>query len=155
VIPTTGRLLGVDLGSRRIGVAVTDSDQKLATGVTALIRSGDRAADHGALAALVAQYDAVGVVVGLPISLSGHAGPAAQSVLDEVAEIRAAVGVEVATEDERLTTRQAARTLRTGGRHGRAQRRVIDQSAAAILLQSWVERRSGYRLSVSQDGCEH
>jgi putative Holliday junction resolvase len=148
-------LLGFDLGSRRIGVAVTDSGQTVATGVAALTRSGDRSADHRALAALVAEYDAVGVVVGLPISLSGRSGPAAQSVLAEVAEIRASVGVEVATEDERLTTRQAAGALRTGGRHGRDQRRVIDQSAAAILLQTWVERRSGYRLSVSQDGCEN
>jgi putative Holliday junction resolvase len=148
-------LLGVDLGSRRIGVAVTDSGQTVATGVTALTRSGDRALDHRALATLVAEYDAVGVVIGLPISLSGDTGPAARHVLDEVAEIRANVGVEVATEDERLTTRQAAGALRTGGRPGRDQRRVIDQSAAALLLQTWVERRSGYRLSVSQDGCEH
>lgn len=155
MIPPTGRVLGVDLGSRRIGVAVTDSGQTVATGVTALTRSGDRAGDHRALAALVAEYDAVGVVVGLPISLSGDAGPAAQQVLEEVAEIRATVGVEVATQDERLTTRQAAGALRTGGRQARDQRRVIDQSAAAILLQTWVERRSGYRLSVAQDGCDH
>jgi putative holliday junction resolvase len=155
VIPPTGRLLGVDLGSRRIGVAVTDSGQTVATGVTALTRSGDRAVDHRALAALVSEYGAVGVVVGLPISLAGHAGPAAQGVLDEVAEIRASVGVEVATEDERLTTRQAAGALRAGGRRRRDQRHVIDQSAAAVFLQTWVERRSGYRSSVSQDGCEH
>jgi putative Holliday junction resolvase len=155
VIPTNGRLLGVDLGSRRIGVAVTDSGQAVATGVTTLTRSGDRAADHRALAALVAEYAAVGVVVGLPVSLSGKAGPAAQAVLDEIAEIRASVRVEVATEDERFTTRQAAGALRSGGHRGRRQRHVIDQSAAAVLLQTWVERRSGYRLSVSQDGCEH
>jgi putative Holliday junction resolvase len=152
VIPTAGRLLGVDLGSHRIGVAVTDSGQTVATGVTALARSGDRARDHRALAALVAEYGAVGVVIGLPISLSGHAGPAARGVLDEVAEIRACVGVEVVTEDERLTTRQAAGALRAGGRRGRDQRHVIDQSAAAVLLQTWVERRSGYRLSDSQNG---
>jgi putative Holliday junction resolvase len=141
VIPTTGRLIGIDLGSRRIGVAVTDSGQTVATGVTALGRSGDRGADHRALAALVADYGAVGVVVGLPISLSGQLGPAARAALAEISEIRDAVGVEVATEDERLTTRAAAGALRAGGRRERQQRGVIDQSAAAVLLQTWVERR--------------
>jgi putative Holliday junction resolvase len=154
VIPATGRLLGVDLGSRRIGVAVTDSDQTVATGVATLTRSGDRASDHRTLAALVADYAAVGVVVGLPVSLSGNTGPAARAVLDEIAEIRASMGVEVATEDERFTTSLAAGALRAGGHRGRRQRHVIDQSAAAVLLQTWVERRSGYRLSVSQDGCD-
>jgi putative Holliday junction resolvase len=143
VIPRAGRLLGVDLGSRRIGIAVTDSSQTVATGVTALIRSGNRAGDHQALAALVAEYDAVGVVVGLPVSLSGRIGPAAQAVLDEVAEIRASVGVEVATEDERLTSRAAAEALRASGVRTRARPGVLDQSAAAALLQTWVERRSG------------
>ena len=79
-----GRVLGVDLGSKRIGVAVTDSDQRIATGVAVLTRTGDRAADHRALADLVAGYQAVGVVVGLPLSLSGRMGPAAQAVADEV-----------------------------------------------------------------------
>ena len=141
VIPTTGRLIGIDLGSRRIGVAVTDSGQTVATGVTALGRTGDRAADHRALAAVVADYGAVGVVIGLPISLSGRLGAAAVATLAEISEIRDAVGVEVVTEDERLTTRAAAGALRAGGRRERQQRGVIDQSAAAVLLQTWVERR--------------
>ncbi len=111
MIPT-GRVLGVDLGSRRIGVAVTDRAQRVATGVAVLARSGDRAADHRALADLVADYEAVGVVVGLPLSLSGRARPAARAVLDEVAEIQDGVAVEVVTVDERLTTRAAAGALR-------------------------------------------
>jgi putative Holliday junction resolvase len=142
VIPTHGRLLGVDLGSRRIGVAVTDSGQTVATGVMALTRSGDRAADHRALAELVADYGAVGVVVGLPVALSGRVGPAAASVLEEVGEMQASLGVEVTTQDERLTTRAAAGALRAAGHGTRQQRGVIDQSAAAELLQTWVERRS-------------
>ena len=138
---SAGRVLGVDLGSRRIGVAVTDSNQRVATGVTVLARSGERATDHQALAGLVADYEAVGVVVGLPLSLSGEAGPAARAVLEEVAEIQAAVAVEVVTVDERLTTRAAAGALRAAGRRERDQRHVIDQHAAAVLLQTWVERR--------------
>jgi putative pre-16S rRNA nuclease len=142
VIPSTGRVVGVDLGGRRIGVAVTDSDQRVATGVATLARRGDQAMDHQALALLVADYDAVGVVVGLPVSLSGRVGPAAGAVLDEIARMRASVGVEVVTEDERLTTRAAAEGLRASGTPRSRHRNVIDQSAAAVLLQNWVERRS-------------
>ena len=142
MIPPTGRVVGVDLGSRRIGVAVTDSDQRVATGVTTLPRAGDPAADHRALARLVADYGAVGMVVGLPVSLSGQLGPAARAALEEVAQLRAALGIDVVTEDERLTTRAAARALRASGSPSRRRRNVIDQSAAAVLLQNWVERRS-------------
>jgi putative pre-16S rRNA nuclease len=140
MIPT-GRVLGVDLGSRRIGVAITDSAQRIATGVTVLARTADRDADHRALAELATSYQAVGIVVGLPLSLSGRMGPAAEAVAAEVAELQEAVDVEVVTVDERLTTRAAAGTLHAEGRNTRAQRGLIDQNAAALLLQTWVEQR--------------
>jgi putative Holliday junction resolvase len=136
-----GRVIGLDLGSARIGVAVTDSEQTVATGVALLVRSGDRGADLRAIAGLAEEYDAVGVVVGLPLSMSGATGPAALAVLEEVAHIQAAMSVEVDTVDERLTTVAASRSLRASGRKARDQRGVIDQSAAAVLLQSWVDRR--------------
>ncbi len=117
-IAVPGRVVGIDLGSRRIGVAVTDSAQRVATGATVVRRSGDRSADHRALAELVADYAAVGVVAGLPVSLSGHVGPAAAAVLQEVDELRHALPVEVETVDERLTTRTAARGLQRGGPPG-------------------------------------
>jgi len=105
-----------------------------------LHRSGDRSSDHRALAGLVDDYRAVGVVVGLPISLSGQLGPAATAVLAEVAELRSSLNVDVETIDERLTTVAAAGALRSRGRTTRKQRSVIDQTAAAILLQSWVDK---------------
>jgi putative Holliday junction resolvase len=142
-------VLGVDLGSRRIGVAVTDSGQTVATGVATVARSGDRAADHRALARLVAEYEAVGVVIGVPLSLSGKVGPAASAALTEIGEIRALLGVEVMTEDERLTSRVAAGALRAGGYGDRNQRAVIDQSAAAVFLQTWIERRMSAGRSLS------
>jgi putative holliday junction resolvase len=139
-----GRVLGVDLGSKRIGVAISDSDQRIATGVTVLSRSGDQAADHQALADLVSGYQAVGVVVGLPLSLSGQMGPAARTVAAEIGELQERLTVDVVAVDERLTTRAAAATLRAEGRRAREQRDVIDQNAAALVLQTWVEqRRSG------------
>jgi putative Holliday junction resolvase len=137
----SGRVLGLDLGTRRIGVAVTDAGQTVATGVTAIVRGRDRALDHQAVAELVAEYDAVGVVVGLPYSLSGRSGPAAHAALVEVEELRSVLPVEVATMDERFTTVAAATALRAGGRRQRGQRQVIDQSAAAVLLQGWVDRK--------------
>jgi putative Holliday junction resolvase len=138
-----GRVLGVDLGSKRIGVAVTDSEQRVATPLTVLTRTGDRVADHQALADLVTSYQAVGLVVGLPLSLSGQIGPAAAAVAAEVGDLRQRVGVEVVSVDERLTTVAAAGTLRAQGRSARDQRGVIDQNAAALLLQTWVEQRRG------------
>lgn len=140
-IAAPGRVVGIDLGSRRIGVAVTDSAQLVATGATVVRRSGDRGADHRALAELVVDYGAVGVVAGLPVSLSGAIGPAAAAVLQEVDELRHALPVEVETVDERLTTRTAARGLHAAGRRARDHRPVIDQAAATVLLQTWVERR--------------
>lgn len=92
------------------------------------------------MADLVAEYEAVGIVVGLPLSLSGEVGRAAAAVLAEVDELRHAVDVEVDTVDERLTTRQAAEGLRAAGRAGRDQRQVIDAAAATVLLQSWIDR---------------
>jgi putative Holliday junction resolvase len=136
-----GRLLGLDLGSRRIGVAVTDSGRAVATGVQALARSRDRRTDHAAVARLVAEYEAVGVVVGVPWSLSGEAGPAAQHVLAEVTELRSALDVDVITVDERLTTVAASGALRAGGRSSRSQRDVVDQTAAAMILQTYVDQQ--------------
>ena len=133
-------MLGLDLGSRRIGVAVTDSGQKVATGVRTLRRARDRGADHVAISALVRDYEAVGVVVGVPWSLSGGTGPAARGVLDEVAELSSTLDVEVATVDERLSTVAASETLRAAGRSARRQREVVDQAAAAVILQSYVDQ---------------
>ncbi|HMC39265.1 MAG TPA: Holliday junction resolvase RuvX [Acidimicrobiales bacterium] len=134
-----GRLLGLDLGSRRIGVAVSDSGRTVATGVTVVPRAGDRAAEHAAIAGLAGEYGVVGVVVGVPYSMSGAAGPAAAGVLAEVEELRAVLGVEVSTVDERLTTVQAAGALRAAGRSERRRRPVVDQTAAAVILQSWMD----------------
>lgn len=140
MIAKEGRLLGLDVGSRRIGVAVSDSARRVATGASVVVRSGDRGQDHAAIAQLVDEYGAVGVVVGMPYSLSGERGPAALSVHDEVEALRRRLGVDVETIDERFTTVSAAAALRASGRRGRRARAVIDQTAAATLLQTWLDR---------------
>jgi putative holliday junction resolvase len=124
-------------------VAVSDSDQRVATGVTVVHRSGDRVRDHQRLADLVAEYGAAGVIVGLPLSLSGGVGPAARAALDEINDLARVVRVPIAAYDERLTTVRASRALAAGGTGGRSRRTVVDQTAAAVMLQSWLDRDEG------------
>ncbi len=135
-------MVGIDLGSRRIGVAVSDATGTLASPHTTVDRSGDVAADHLRLAAIVADVGAGRVVVGMPLSLDGRAGAAAQAAAAEADALAAVVGVPVETYDERLTTVSAQRALRAGGTGARKQRGVIDKAAAAVLLQAWLDGRS-------------
>jgi putative Holliday junction resolvase len=134
-------VLGLDLGSRRIGVAVSDSAGVVATPYTVLQRSGDRARDHLAVADLVAELEAEHVVVGLPLSLDGSMGPAARTMAAEADELRATLTVPVDTHDERLTTVTADRSLRELKMKAEARRRVVDKVAAAVMLQSWLDGR--------------
>ncbi len=133
------RAVGVDLGARRIGIALSDSGGTVATPWTKVERSGDEALDHRRIADLVAEADAEAVVVGLPLSLDGSVGPAAEAVLAEVQRLRVVVGVPVETYDERLTTVTAERVLREQGVTGRRRRQVVDQVAASVFLQSWLD----------------
>jgi putative holliday junction resolvase len=133
------RAVGVDFGSRRIGVAVSDPGGVLASPHSVLERGRSRAEDHRRLADVVAEVGADVVVVGLPLSLDGSEGPAARLVQDEVAELRARLAVPVEMHDERFTTVTADRSLTERRVKGRAKRRVVDKVAAAVLLQSWLD----------------
>jgi putative Holliday junction resolvase len=138
-----GRVLGVDLGSRRIGLALSDLDGRVATPHAVIERSGDSAADHRAILARAREAGATRVVVGLPVSLSGDVGPAARGVLGEVDSLRALAAGEftVETHDERLTTVIAERGMRAARASRSARRRKVDASAAAVMLQSYLEGR--------------
>ena len=133
------RAIGVDLGARRIGIALSDSGGALATPWTKVERCGDVARDHRRIADLAEEAEAECVVVGLPLSLDGTVGPAAAGVLEEVEALRAVLPVPVETYDERLTTVTAERVLREQGVSGRRRRQVVDQVAAAVLLQAWLD----------------
>jgi len=139
--PGRGRRLGVDVGTVRIGVAVSDPDGILATPVETVRR--DRTGKHvRRLCALVAEHDAVEVVVGLPRTLGDRTGDSARDaidVADALAQRIAPVPVRLA--DERLTTVSAQRSLREAGVRARNQRGVIDQAAAVAILQSWLDER--------------
>lgn len=138
-VPGHGRAVGVDLGTRRIGVAVTDPSATIASPYTVVERSGDVAADHARLAEIVTEVGASRVVVGLPLSLSGRRGPAAEAALAEAEALAGVVGVAVEMHDERLTTVSAERSLIRLGTKGKARRKVVDKVAAAVMLQSWLD----------------
>jgi putative holliday junction resolvase len=138
-----GVRLGIDVGSVRIGIARTDASATLAVPVETVRRGGG---DIERIAAIVAECEAVELVIGLPLGLSGRTGPAAQAATDFAERLAAAVApVAVRLVDERLSTVQAHRNLRTAGRSARSGRSVIDQEAAVILVQYAVdhERATG------------
>jgi len=139
------RALGVDLGSRRIGVALSDSAGTLATPYETVERSGDVGRDHRRLLELAEEAEVECIVIGLPLSLDGSLGPAAEGVLAEVEQLRATTPLPVETYDERLSTVTADRLLRQGGRKGKARRKVVDQTAAAVILQAWLDGRAAER----------
>jgi putative Holliday junction resolvase len=137
----SGRVLALDLGSKRIGVAISDRSGTIATPLTVVTRSGRLAEDHRRIAALVAEEEAERVVVGLPLSLDGSQGSAARAATAEAEALATVVAVPVETFDERLTTVTADRSLRESGMPGQARRRVVDKVAAAVLLQAWLDRQ--------------
>ena len=137
-----GRALGVDLGSVRIGIALSDPSRTVASPHSVLQRArNDHGADHRAILAVARQHEVTTIVVGLPISLSGGKGPAARAAAAEIAELQEAAGggIEVVADDERLTTVSAERSLAEAGVRGRDRTAVVDKVAAAIMLQSWLE----------------
>jgi putative holliday junction resolvase len=137
-----GRVVALDLGARRIGVARSDSGRTLASPWGTVERSGDVARDRVAVVEAVRAAGASTVVVGLPLSLSGDVGPAARAALEEAVALRTLLeplGVSVETADERLTTVQAERAMRAAGRTGKAARDVVDTAAAMVLLQAWLD----------------
>jgi putative Holliday junction resolvase len=139
------RALGIDLGSKRIGVAIANSEGTVATPLEVIARSGDRQRDHRAIRALAEEMDATVVVVGLPLSLDGSDGPAASAARAEAEELATAAGLPVELWDERLTTVSADRDLLAQGLDARARRRVVDKVAASILLQAWLDHRRAAR----------
>jgi putative holliday junction resolvase len=138
----------VDLGARRIGIAVSDSAGTLATPRGTIVRSGDPERDRRSLVDLVREEEATIVVVGHPLSLDGTRGPAAVAAEDEAEALAGLLepeGVRVELFDERLTTVSAHQALTAGGTRGRDQRAVVDQTAAAVLLMAWLDGRRGVR----------
>lgn len=136
------RVIGVDLGSKRVGVAASDRTRTLASPVEVLARSGDRGRDHRALLAIVEEYEADSVVVGLPIGLDGREGAAAKLVRSEIAEMAVVLPVPILVHDERFTTTTAHASMMERKMKADARRRVVDKVAAAVMLQGFLDQES-------------
>lgn len=133
------RAVGIDFGSRRIGIAISDGAGLVATPFETIKRVGDRTVEHGRIEEIVAELSANVVVVGLPLSLDGTEGPAARSVLSEIRALRKRLAIPVEEYDERFTTVTAEDSLRVTNTKGQQKRDVVDQVAAAVLLQGWLD----------------
>ena len=122
-------------------MAVSDLSGSLASPLTTVHRSKSRRHDHTTIARIVVDEEAEVVVVGLPLSLDGTLGPAARAATKEADQLSSVVAVPVEMYDERFTTATAERDLRELGLDARRQRSVVDKTAAAIMLQAWLDHR--------------
>ncbi|MBI4884075.1 MAG: Holliday junction resolvase RuvX [Actinobacteria bacterium] len=136
------RALGIDLGSKRIGIAISDRSGIIASPLRVLARSGSPRRDHAAIAALAVEEEVELLVVGLPLNMNGTLGPAAQAALREADALATVVAVPVVTFDERRTTVTADRALIEGGISARGRRALVDKVAAAVMLQHWLDSRA-------------
>jgi putative Holliday junction resolvase len=139
LLPARGALLGLDLGTKTIGVAASDPDRRLATGVLTIARS-KFAADAARVLALAAERRTAGFVLGLPINMDGSEGPRAQSTRAFARNFAQLTELPIALWDERLSTAAVERDLIAADASRAKRAAVIDQHAAAFILQGALDR---------------
>lgn len=139
LLPGRGALIGLDLGAKTIGVAVSDPDRRLATGVETIARTAFRA-DAARMLLLAGQRNAVGFVLGLPINMDGSEGPSAQSARAFARNLARLTPLPIALWDERLSTAAVERELIAADASRAKRAAVIDQHAAAYILQGALDR---------------
>lgn len=139
--PLRGRVLGLDVGSKRIGVAVSDPLGITAQGLETLQRRNKRL-DFEALSQLVKTWEVTEVVVGFPLRMSGEEGVQAEKMQRFAEELRERLSLPVHLWDERLTSAEANRLLRETEMSIQRRGQVVDRMAAVLILQSWMENRA-------------
>lgn len=135
------RALGVDPGSKRIGIAVSDLSGTIASPLLVLQRSRSSQHDLHEIARIARDEEAEVIVVGLPLNMDGSEGPAARRARTEAERLATVVGVPVEMHDERRTTVSADRSMLEAGLNAIERRQRVDKVAAAIMLQSWLDAR--------------
>jgi putative holliday junction resolvase len=138
-LPRRGALIGLDLGTKTIGVAVSDPDRRLAAGVTTIARRAF-SADAERVLALAAERQAVGFILGLPINMDGSEGPRAQSTRAFARNLAGRTPLPISLWDERLSTAAVERELIAADVSRAKRKAVIDQHAAAFILQGALDR---------------
>ncbi|HLE44395.1 MAG TPA: Holliday junction resolvase RuvX [Methylomirabilota bacterium] len=136
-MPEKGRVLGLDLGDVRIGVAISGPDRKVAVPL-GTVHTG-APADLKAIARIVQESEVTLVVVGNPLRMSGETGTRARHAEEFASALRQFLSVPVVLHDERLSTAEAERALKEAGAGRRERRRAVDRSAAAVILQSYLD----------------
>ena len=140
-IPITGRILAVDWGELRIGLALSDESQVLATPLETLHRRQGKRFPMPRFLALSAAHNPVGIVVGLPLSLEGEEGESAQAAREVAASIERRTGLPLELWDERMSTARALGAIQAQGGSTRGRKADVDSLAAAVLLQHFLEAR--------------
>ena len=136
------RVLALDIGDRRTGVAISDATALIATPLTT-IRADDDEELAAAVLALIAEHGAEEVVVGMPLTLSGEMGPQAKRTRHFVRHLKGLTALPIKTVDERLSTVEATRRMREAGSGRRRAREKIDSAAAAVVLQAYLDSGGG------------
>jgi putative Holliday junction resolvase len=139
LIPTRGALIGLDLGTKTIGVATSDPDRRLATGVETIAHK-TFSADAARILALAAERKTVGFVLGLPVNMDGSEGARAQSTRAFARNLARLTELPIALWDERLSTAAVERELIAADASRKKRAAVIDQHAAAYILQGALDR---------------
>ncbi len=134
------RILGIDFGEKRVGLAVSDPLGFTAQGLETVANTGRQAVVR-ALAEVCRREAVTEVVIGLPVNMDGSIGPKAREVLDLVPKLEGAFGVPVKTWDERLSSRQVNRLMTESGLSSRKQRQQSDRLAATLILQAYLDSR--------------
>ena len=138
------RVMGLDVGSRTIGVALSDPLGWTAQGLE-VIRRKNLAQDMFRLKEIMKEFEVSGIVVGVPLNMNGTVGPQAESVLGFIEEFRTETGMPVETWDERLSTVAAEKMLISADVSRSKRKKVIDKMAAVMILQGYLDRTSGSR----------
>jgi putative Holliday junction resolvase len=140
------KAIGLDVGDRRIGVAKTDALNITAQGICVVYVKSKVEKTYKQIAQIINDENAETLVVGLPLNMNGTLGPQAEKVKNFVAELLEYTDVEIAYFDERLTTVSARRALLEGDVSRKKRKEVVDQLAAVIILQSWMDWKKGQSL---------
>jgi putative Holliday junction resolvase len=140
-LPSAGRLLALDWGEVRIGLALSDETQTLASPVDTLVRRAGKRFPMPRLLELVAEYEPVGVVVGLPLTGEGEEGESAAAAREMAEGVARRTGLPVAFWDERMSTARALAAIREQGGRTRGRKENVDALAAAVLLQHYLDAR--------------
>lgn len=146
MLPTSGRLFAVDWGDVRIGLALSDESQVIASPLETLVRRPGKRFPMPRFLELVAQHAPVGVVVGLPLTSEGDEGASAEGARQIAEAIGRRTNLPLALWDERMSTARALAVIREQGGSARGRRRDVDALAAAVVLQHYLEARRAGRM---------